>query len=133
MSNKIKLQTNNEALDTLITRVNAAKDTAASLPIAGGGGSIETFTGTIEIVSPLGSGAHIVYYINENFEVVSGYSREFNAITIAAGTFIVINNQWPKDLSLSNVTNVTHFNETSNGEYISVLLPTANNFYISNQ
>lgn len=39
MSNKTQLQTNNTALDALITRVNAAKDTAASLPEAGGGGS----------------------------------------------------------------------------------------------
>lgn len=37
MSNKTQLQTNNAALDTLITRVNAAKDTAASLPDAGSG------------------------------------------------------------------------------------------------
>ena len=36
MSNKTQLQTNNTALDALITRVNAAKDTAASLPEAGG-------------------------------------------------------------------------------------------------
>lgn len=48
MSNKTQLQTNNTALDALITRVNAAKDTAASLPEAGGGGgSVETCTVTI--------------------------------------------------------------------------------------
>jgi hypothetical protein len=35
MSNKTQLQTNNNALDALITRVNAAKDVAASLPDAG--------------------------------------------------------------------------------------------------
>lgn len=46
MSNKTQLQTNNTALDALITRVSAAKDTAASLPEAGGsgGGGIETCT-----------------------------------------------------------------------------------------
>ena len=38
MSNKTQLQTNNTNLDALITRVNAAKDVAASLPEAGGGG-----------------------------------------------------------------------------------------------
>jgi hypothetical protein len=38
MSNKTQLQTNNTALDALITRVNAAKETAASLPDAGSGG-----------------------------------------------------------------------------------------------
>ena len=36
MSNKQQLQTNNTNLDALITRVNAAKDVAASLPEAGG-------------------------------------------------------------------------------------------------
>ena len=35
MFNKIQLQTNNTNLDTLVTRVNAAKDTAASLPEVG--------------------------------------------------------------------------------------------------
>lgn len=46
MSNKTQLQTNNTALDALITRVNAAKDIAASLPDAGGsgGGDVETCT-----------------------------------------------------------------------------------------
>ena len=48
MSNKEQLQTNNAALDALITRVNAAKDTAASLPEAGGGASIETVTMTVQ-------------------------------------------------------------------------------------
>lgn len=53
MSNKTQLQTNNTALDALITRVNAAKDTAASLPEAGGGGGstgsgVETYTLVVE-------------------------------------------------------------------------------------
>lgn len=47
MSNKTQLQTNNTALDALITRVNAAKDTAASLPEAGGSGGAETCTVTM--------------------------------------------------------------------------------------
>lgn len=46
MSNKTQLQTNNTALDALITRVNAAKDVAASLPEAGGG-SIATTSVTV--------------------------------------------------------------------------------------
>lgn len=33
MSNKTQLQTNNTALDALITRVNAAKTVVASLPL----------------------------------------------------------------------------------------------------
>jgi hypothetical protein len=48
MSNKTQLQTNNTNLDALILRVNAAKNTAASLPEAGGGGSSETCTVTFD-------------------------------------------------------------------------------------
>lgn len=52
MSNKTQLQTNNTNLDTLITRVNAAKDTAASLPDAGSSGdSASVETCTIEIIN----------------------------------------------------------------------------------
>jgi hypothetical protein len=49
MSNKTQLQTNNTNLDALITRVNAAKDVAASLPEAGSGsgGSVETCNVTV--------------------------------------------------------------------------------------
>lgn len=42
MSNKTQLQTNNTNLDALITRVYTAKEVAASLPEAGGGGSSNT-------------------------------------------------------------------------------------------
>jgi hypothetical protein len=51
MSNKTQLQTNNTNLDTPIARVNAAKDTAASLPEAGSGGSASVETCTIEIIN----------------------------------------------------------------------------------
>lgn len=44
MSNKSQLQTNNTNLDALISRVNAAKNTAASLPEAGGDGAPATYT-----------------------------------------------------------------------------------------
>lgn len=54
MSNKTQLQTNNTNLQSLIDRVNAAKNTAASLPEAGdGGGAIPIITlpvGATEIV-----------------------------------------------------------------------------------
>lgn len=72
MSNKTQLQTNNNALDALITRVNTAKDTAASLPDAGGsgGGSVETCT-----VNIAGDGDGMVHYtscINGQIDVVCG-------------------------------------------------------------
>ena len=44
MSNKQQLQTNNDKLDALIARVTAAKNTAASLPEAGGGEDVTTET-----------------------------------------------------------------------------------------
>jgi len=50
MSNKTQLQTNNTTLDGYITRINAAKEVAASLPDAGsgsGGASIDTCTVTV--------------------------------------------------------------------------------------
>lgn len=62
MSNKIQLQTNNTALDALITRVNVAKNIAASLPEAGGGSggeaSLETCTVTISGSQSL----HSIFY-----------------------------------------------------------------------
>ena len=51
MSNKTQLQTNNTNLDALITRVNTAKDTAASLPEAGGGSGINTCTVIIDVLT----------------------------------------------------------------------------------
>ena len=69
MSNKTQLQANNTNLDTLITRVNDAKDTAASLPDAGGsGGGVETCT-----VNMAGDGEGMVNYtsfINGQIDVV---------------------------------------------------------------
>ena len=42
MSNKTQLQTNNTKLDALITRVNSAKDVAASLPEASSSENLES-------------------------------------------------------------------------------------------
>jgi hypothetical protein len=54
MSNKTQLQTNNASLEEYITRINAAKEVAAGLPEAGGGGSVETSNVTIAAsVSPV--------------------------------------------------------------------------------
>lgn len=95
MSNKTQLQQNNNNLDTLITRVTAAKDVAASLargedleieldeyislnteleevinslPEAGNNGgtsSIKTFTGTITGPSALGEYPDFIYYYTD--------------------------------------------------------------------
>ena len=94
MSNKIQLQTNNDNLDALITRVNAAKDVAASLPEAGGG-SIEVWTGTVYGSSFLGSvSLNRIYYTDETCKLrVLNISRTESAtITIVAGTIIALTN-----------------------------------------
>ena len=44
MSNKTQLQTNNTALDGYISRINAAREVAASLPEAGGSSENESYT-----------------------------------------------------------------------------------------
>ena len=56
-NNKTQLQTNNTALDALITRVNDAKDIAASLPeVDGSGGDSRTEEIYSEAIDPINSG-----------------------------------------------------------------------------
>ena len=72
MTNKTQLQTNNTALDALITRVNAAKNTAASLPEAGGGsggGSVETCA--VQISSEYGLKSIIYTGLDSTEQLVS--------------------------------------------------------------
>lgn len=79
MSNKTQLQTNNTALDGYIARINAAKETAASLPDAGSGGS---GGGTIS-VTVNNSSMNPVYYWDANGtinNVASYFSQTVNAL-----------------------------------------------------
>lgn len=63
MSNKTQLQTNNLMLNTFVNRINAAKDTAASLPEASGGsGSVETCTVTYDPFSPASDDGYQIKY-----------------------------------------------------------------------
>ena len=55
-NNKTQLQTNNTALDALITRVNDAKDIAASLPEVDSGGDSRTEEIYSEAIDPINSG-----------------------------------------------------------------------------
>jgi hypothetical protein len=80
MSNKTQLQTNNTALDALITRVNAAKEVAASLPEAGSGGDVETCTVTLNY-QRLSLGA-VVYTTPDG----AGYMNSFNNSTTGSLT-----------------------------------------------
>lgn len=63
MSNKTQLQTNNAALDGYIARINAAKETAAGLPEAGGGYKVATGTCTAESKVTLDFKPVLVYVI----------------------------------------------------------------------
>lgn len=93
MSNKTQLQTNNTTLDALITRVNAAKDTAASLPEAGssGGGSVETITITCTTLPDPGT---VIYYMDETMTLQQKSVSRNAQYTIVKGTIFIVNN-WP--------------------------------------
>lgn len=98
MSNKIQLQTNNTALDTLITRVNAAKDVAASLPDAGGG-STEACTVTL---SPTLSLLRLIYQspdgILHHYDDMQGLGTvEFPAsFTVNKNSLVIIEEDSPE-------------------------------------
>jgi hypothetical protein len=117
MSNKTQLQTNNTKLDALITRVNTAKDTAASLPEAGsgGGGSIETCTVTVmrdESYAILGVRV-------ENSIPVPFYSEDTpNTRTweTVCESVVVVSSPWSLGYDCSNATFIGNMLDyTSNG------------------
>lgn len=91
MSNKTQLQTNNADLQSLIDRINAAKDTAASLPEAGGGGSLETCTVSLRIDGPTMTDS-LVYYTNENQELATETFRSSITIKCLKNSIISTNN-----------------------------------------
>lgn len=73
MSNKTQLQINNTALDALITRVNAAKDVAASLPEAGGGTS--------------GGSKTVSITIQTTPKIVYGFDANGTVLAVTSGTY----------------------------------------------
>ncbi|MEE1084288.1 MAG: hypothetical protein UH850_11245 [Paludibacteraceae bacterium] len=92
MSNKTQLQTNNTNLDALIERVNAAKDTAASLPENGGsnsgGGNIETCTFEITFSSMILRYA-VTQYING--EIINTCKSSLEGVTTLTISDVVKN------------------------------------------
>jgi hypothetical protein len=102
MSNKTQLQTNNTKLDALITRVNAAKDVAASLPEAGGSGGGSSMISVTISDTAIMNGA---YYFDENniVQQVVAETKTVNALSgivftktpmeliIASGNYILSN------------------------------------------
>ena len=92
MSNKTQLQTNNTNLDTLITRVNAAKDVAASLPEAGGTGG-EDNVEVVDVDILVNLPEVTVYYVNESKElqeVTGGMMTPISALKVKKNSILVI-------------------------------------------
>lgn len=96
MSNKTQLQTNNTALDGYIARINAAKEVAASLPEAGGGGnsnsgSLDTCTLNFSGTSLGGTGLYYFYQTVENGNVVLKYDNASTyTIEMVCGSYLVV-------------------------------------------
>lgn len=106
MSNKTQLQTNNATLDDFISRINAAKDTAASLPDAGGGSSGNIETCTLTITSPSRASASY-YYVDEGFNLVSGNLTMW----VATATVTIMKN---------SIVCVSGNNVSASGAYINI-------------
>lgn len=94
MSNKTQLQTNNTALDGYITRINAAKEVAAGLPEAGGGGSdggsVETIDVTIKIETSAMGGpciSNLIYTTVENGTITNCHNPSWTRSDIIAGAW----------------------------------------------
>ena len=93
MSNKTQLQTNNAALDSYIARINAAKDIAASLPEAGGGGgaSLEPCIVNVEVGAP-NFNDFTVYYTDASLQSATTIldAMAGGTFTAAKGTVFAI-------------------------------------------
>lgn len=119
MSNKTQLQTNNTNLDALITRVNAAKDTAASLPDAGNGsgsGNIETCTVTLTVPNIT------CYYIDGNTlelkTTTTTYDNDTTTITVPINSIIAIYNSGSSVITSTGSYSDLFSNSHSAGRYI---------------
>ena len=106
MSNKTQLQTNNTNLDALITRVNAAKNTAASLPSAGGSsGGGETCTLTIEADGPNEYYTGTLVYMNYAGEYVQ-LANFHGSIPIMKNSILVVSHLG-SNIAYGNITKIT--------------------------
>ena len=98
MSNKIQLQVNNTNLDTLIARVNSAKNTASSLPEAGGGGSsggevVEMCTGTVILNRPPSPGG-VINYVDQNMNLTNSSVDDNHLSFSCMKNSIIHTNDW---------------------------------------
>lgn len=112
MSNKSQLQTNNNKLDALITRVNAAKDVAASLPEAGSGGGGSGSLETCQINLSVSGG--VCSYINATGSGISQMGAGAAAITVPKNSIIIITGANGSLIQYSaNAEQITRYGEMS--------------------
>ena len=90
MSNKTQLQTNNTALDTLIARVNAAKDTAASLPSAGGGSGGGNNTETVPISVTADEPGVTIFYMDGSITFQQSGVNGSHTFNVLKGSIFVM-------------------------------------------
>lgn len=111
MSNKTQLQTNNTTLDTLITRVNAAKDTAASLPEAGsgsgGGASVET--ANVTVTGWWRRIAASVYTNGSISSIILTGIDDGDISNVVRGSAIFIVHDYSEDISVTGATKIDNF------------------------
>lgn len=94
MSNKTQLQTNNTALDGYIARINAAKETAASLPDAGSGGSGSNIATTEVLVNSQFTRIFTTIYTNNTISAAyytpASYNFDLGVPNTLSGSALVI-------------------------------------------
>lgn len=85
MSNKTQLSNNNTQLASLIQELQGKAT-------GGGGASVEMCTVSLEIDGPYDSGNDVMYYTNQNREVVNGtWSSLLNTpITVTKGSLLIL-------------------------------------------
>jgi hypothetical protein len=118
--------------EKLATLENAITALETELEGKAGGGSIEAWTGMINILGSLGGTAPSVYYTDKTLTtriLGDGARIEDEIIMIAANTPIFISSH--TDLVLNNAEEITCENDIFNYN-CNVIRPTANNFSISN-
>jgi hypothetical protein len=133
MSNKTQLQTNNTALDGYIARINAAKEVAAGLPEAGGGGGGSVETCTVELTFSSTNINDICYttFNNNQVEYKIDSPRKTNVTVILnnviCSTSIVLkkNSIMLFGSSINGTAEITHY--ASYGEVIVIKAPTVPN------
>lgn len=103
MSNKQQLQENNTTLDDYIARINAAKETAAGLPEAGGSGEVGARykTCSVTISHDFNNFAQLSYIVvnNDTLQFMNDYEGTNGTLhNVLCGSFIFLRLKPPPDM-----------------------------------